>query len=89
MPVIRVPPPFRGPTQGREEVEVEGDTLRACLESADAQCPGLRELVIGSDGAVHGSVSVFVGGESVARDALDTPVGAADRVEILTSVAGG
>jgi sulfur carrier protein ThiS len=89
MPSIRVPPPFRGPTQGRDEIEVQGDTLRACLASADAQCPGLQELVIDSAGIVHGSVSLFVNGDSVGRDAIDTAVAADDRVEILTSVAGG
>ena len=48
MPVVRVPAPFRGTTQGREEVEVQGDTVRRCLVAADVLCPGLQELVVDS-----------------------------------------
>ncbi len=89
MPVVRVPAPFRGTTQGREAVEVQGDTVRRCLAAAEVLCPGLEELVVDSGGIVHSSVSVFINGEPVERDAIDAAVGADDRIEILTSVAGG
>jgi hypothetical protein len=89
VPIVGVPPPFRGPTRGLAEVEVQGATVRECLAAVEARHPGFEELIVDVDGTAQRFVTLFVNGDEIARDALDTAIGAADRVEILTSAAGG
>ena len=89
MPQVRVPPPYQGPTRGNGTIDVEGDTVLACLEAAGAKYPGFLEQVLDSQGAVHRFVQLFVNGDEIDRSALATPVAASDTVEILAAIAGG
>jgi len=89
MPKVTVPPPFRGPTGGLADVEVEGDTVAACLAAVEAVHPGFHALVVDTDGRAQHFVTLFINGEQITRDALDTAVQPTDRLEILTSAAGG
>ena len=89
MPIVIVPPPYRGPTQGHAEIEVEGATVRACLAAVGSRFEGFAEQLFDADGRVHGFVSLFVNGEEIEREALDTALAAGDRVEILAAIAGG
>ena len=89
MPYVIVPPPYRGPTQGRDEIEVEGATVRDCLDAVSSRFAGFAEQLFDAEGCVHGFVTVFVNGEEIDREALDTALAAADRVEILAAIAGG
>jgi molybdopterin converting factor small subunit len=89
MPQLHVPPPYQGPTRGNGRIDVEGDTVLACLEAAGAKYPGFLEQVLDSEGAVHRFVQLFVNGDEIDRTALATPVGESDSVEILAAIAGG
>jgi len=89
MPKIRIPPPYRGPTQGLAEIAVDGSTVRQCIAVIDASHPGFAAQVFDSDGLVHGFVTLFVNGEEIARDAVDSAVAPGDVVEILAAIAGG
>ena len=89
MPSVRIPPPYRGPTEGNEIVSVDGANVGECLEALAARYPGLGELLWGPGRSVHRFVTLFVNGDEIDRSALDTPVSASDEVEILTAVAGG
>jgi sulfur carrier protein ThiS len=90
MPVVRVPPPYRGPTQGQAEIPVAGATVRECLEAVEKRHPGFLAQVLDGDGQLHRFVRLFVNGQALeARRALDTRVGAEDAVEVLAAIAGG
>jgi molybdopterin converting factor small subunit len=89
MPRVKIPAPYRGPTQGIEVIEVVGESVRACIEAVEAEYPGLAELVFDSSGGVQSFVSLFVNGEELGRSEADTSVGADDEVEILAAIAGG
>ncbi len=89
MPVVKIPPPYRGPTLGRESVEVEGATVRACLEAVGAQFPGFGEQIFDASGAVHRFVTLFINGDEIDRKEVDKPVAETDEVEILAAIAGG
>ncbi len=89
MPRLIVPPPYRGPTQGQGEIAVSGSTVRACLEDAGRQHPGLLEQVLDAGGKMHKFVNVFVNGDEIERDDLDRAVAESDDVEILAAIAGG
>jgi molybdopterin converting factor small subunit len=86
MPVVLIPPPYRGPTGGRDAVEVSGATVRECIEAVEAAHPGFAAQVFAPDGGPHKFVKLFVNGEQSPPEA---PVGAGDEVEVLAAIAGG
>jgi len=89
MPQIEVPRRYRAPTGGQATISTEGDTVRACIENAESRHPGFGELVLDSDGELRRFVKLFVNGEALARDALDSPVASADTISVLAAAAGG
>jgi molybdopterin converting factor small subunit len=89
MPWVQIPPPFRGPTQGAERVEVRGTNLRDCLEDLSAQYVGFREQVFDAQGNAQRFIKLFLNGAEVPRQALETVVAPSDQIEILAAVAGG
>ncbi len=89
MPQVKIPPPYRGPTQGEGRVRVEGANVGECLGALIERYPGLGDLLWGPDHSVHRFVTLFVNGEEIDRTALHTPVSEGDEVEILSAVAGG
>jgi molybdopterin converting factor small subunit len=89
MPQVKIPPPYRGTTQGRAAVAADGSTVGDCLKNLAQGYPGLGELLQDPMGAVHSFVTVFVNGDEIERSALDTRVADGDEIEILTAVAGG
>ena len=90
MPRVIVPPPYRGPTAGADRIEVEGDTVKACLDAVGQRHPGFIEQVVAADGGVHRFVNLFLNGEELERSgALERTVSEGDEIEILAAIAGG
>jgi molybdopterin converting factor small subunit len=89
MPTVHIPTRYRGPTQGKSQIDVEGRTVRECIEAVEAQHPGFLELVFDKQGKVRRFARVFLNGDDLGLDAADTTVDRGDRVEILAAVAGG
>ena len=90
MPKVLIPPPYRGPTQGTGEVEVEGGDVLACLEQVEQKFPGFLAQVIDDDGGVHRFVKLFRNGDQLDADtALRTALDPADELEVLAAIAGG
>ncbi len=89
MPEVHIPPRYRGPTQGVSQIDVDGRTVRECVEAVEARYPGFLELVFDQDGKVRLHASVFLNGDDLGREAAEATVGSDDRVEILAAVAGG
>jgi molybdopterin synthase sulfur carrier subunit len=89
MPKVTVPPPYRGPTGGEGVIVVDGATVSECLDAVEARYPGFRQQVLSRDGRTHKFVKLFVNGEQIEPDALDTAVGQDDEVEVLAAIAGG
>ena len=90
MPRVIVPPPYRGPTGGLDRIEVEGVTVRECLEAVGERFPGFGEQVADAGGNVHRFVSLFLNGDEIDRKtALDQGVSDEDDIEIIAAIAGG
>ena len=85
---LAIPPPFRGPTAGKGEVQVEGDSVRACLEAAEAAYPGLLDLVY-DKGGVRRSVRLFVGDDPLGAGELDDPIPDGVVLSIVAAIGGG
>ena len=89
MPKVEVPPRYRGPTGGLSLIEVDAHTVRSCIEAVEVEHPGFRELILDSDGNLRRFVRLSVNGEALDRDAIDTPVGRADQIQVMAAAAGG
>ena len=89
MPVVKIPPPYQGPTQGQAEVQVEGTTVRECIDAVGRQFPGFAEQVFDGQGRVHRFVTLFINGDEIDRAEVDTAVAPTDEVEVLAAIAGG
>jgi hypothetical protein len=89
MPIVVIPPPYRGPTRGAEEVEVPGGSVAACLDAVEARFPGFRAQVVDGQGRVHAFVKLFRNREQLSGDVLAQTVGERDRLEVLAAIAGG
>lgn len=89
MPQVEIPRRYRAPTGGLARVEVEGESVRGCIDAVEALHPGFRELVVDSDGSLRRFVSIFLNDEKLPRDALDTAVARADRISVVAAAAGG
>ncbi len=89
MPQVEIPSRYRVPTKGESCIDVEGRTVGECIDAVEAQYPGFRELVVDGKGEVQRFVRLFVNGEQLARDALDTALSADARIAILVAPAGG
>jgi sulfur-carrier protein len=89
MPNVRIPPPYRGPTQGTAELEVEGASVGECLEAVERKFPGFLSQVLDDDGNVHRFVKLFKNGTHLVREALREPTAPEDELEIIAAIAGG
>ena len=89
MPIVAIPPPYRGPTRGADEVEVPAGTVAACLDAVEARFPGFRAQVVDDGGRVHSFVKLFRNREQLTGDPLREPIGEGDRLEVLSAIAGG
>ena len=89
MPQVQIPSVYRVPTKGEGRIEVDASTVKACIEAVEARYPGFQELVLNSKGELHLFSKLFLNGELLDRDALDTPVSSDDTVAVLAPAAGG
>ncbi len=89
MPRVVIPPPYRGPTDGAAELEVEATKVRGCLEAVERKHPGFLALMLDDDGQLRRFATLFLNGDKLTKDVLAQPVTAGDSLEIISSVAGG
>lgn len=89
MPQVKIPPPYQGPTQGRDRVEVSGATVRECIQAVGRRFPGFSDQVFDEQGRIHRFVTLFVNGDEIDRAQIDRSLEEGDEVEILAAIAGG
>jgi len=87
---VRVPTILRNYTDGEKSVDGKGDTLGDLFADLDSRHQGLRERLVGNDGALNRFVNVYLNDEDVRfLGGVETPVTDGDVVTILPAVAGG
>ena len=89
MPQVHIPSTYRVPTKGEGRVEVQAGTVRACIEAVEALYPGFQELILNAKGELHLFSKLFLNGELLDQNALDTPVSGDDIIAVLAPAAGG
>src|SRR4051794_41936541 len=87
---VRIPTILRSYTGGEKAVEGKGDTLGDLFSDLDARHGGLRDRLVGTDGALNRFVNVYLNDEDVRfLGGIETPVGDGDGGTILPAGWGG
>jgi len=91
MPIkVRIPTPLRTFTKGLDEVEAQGETVRAAIDDLERNFAGIKERIC-DDKGVRRFVNIFLNEEDDIRflDGLDTKLKAGDSLQIVPAIAGG
>ncbi len=86
MAELRLHGPLKRLAAGRSEHQLDGATVAELLRELERRCPATAGWVLDERGLVRPHINVFVNGE---RGRGETPVGSADRVEVLPAISGG
>jgi molybdopterin synthase sulfur carrier subunit len=87
---IRIPTPLRNLSSNKDEVAIEGATLRAALDDLEKRHPGFKERIMNDKGALRPYINIFHNDEDVRfGDGLDTPLKDGDKLAIVPAIAGG
>ena len=84
MAMVWIPAPWREKlTQGQQQVDVEGATVRQVIEALDARFPGMRQRIIDPE---HDRIRHDI---AVSVEGLRRKVGETSEVHFLPAMAGG
>jgi molybdopterin synthase sulfur carrier subunit len=87
---VRVPTPLRKFTQGVDEVDVQGSTVKALVEDMESKYPGIKERICDESGKIRRFVNVYVNGDDIRfLQNLETTLKDGDRISIVPAIAGG
>ena len=87
MPTVWIPSLMQKLTEGKGQVEVEGDTVRAVIESLEARYPGFKNRVC-DDNGIKPNLAVAIDGE-ISPEGLRRKVPPGSEVHFLPAMAGG
>jgi molybdopterin synthase sulfur carrier subunit len=87
---VRIPTILRTYTAGANEVQADGTTVGAVLQSLDSAYPGIKGRILDDSGALRRFVNVYVGDDDVRFiGGLEAEVPEGGKVSIIPAVAGG
>ena len=87
---VRVPTPLRKFTQGADEVNAQGNTMRALMDDLEQNYPGIKERICDETGKVRRFVNVYVNGDDIRfLQNLETGLKDGDNISIVPAIAGG
>lgn len=90
MAQVRIPTQLRSATDGKSEVEANGDTVGGIIGELGDRYPGVLPRLLDESGNLRRFVNLYVDDENVRfMQGLDTPVPAGARVTIIPAIAGG
>jgi MoaD family protein len=86
---VRIPTPLRTLTQGKDEVEAAGKSVREVIEDLEKRHPGIKERLL-DDKGVRRFVNIYQNEEDIRfLENLDTKVKDGDSISIVPAIAGG
>ena len=87
--VVRIPTPLRTLTEGKDEVEAEGATVKDIIDHLEGNSPGIKDRRC-DDKGVRRFVNIYQNDEDIRfLDSLDTAVKDGDDISIVPAIAGG
>ena len=86
---VNIPSYLKSYTNDAQVVEVNGSTVKECLDRLVEQFPSMKKMVFTKDGRLLDYVSIYVGGEFAYADELAQPVKDEDELHLLYILGGG
>ena len=87
---VRVPTPLRKFTNGADEVNAQGSSIKAIVDDLEKNYPGIRERICDETGKVRRFVNVYVNGDDIRfLQNLETALKEGDNISIVPAIAGG
>jgi adenylyltransferase/sulfurtransferase len=74
---------------GLESVQVEGDTVGACLDALTERFPQMRDALYDNQGRLKSQLEIYLNMESAYPDELKKKVKPGDQIHITIMLAGG
>jgi molybdopterin converting factor small subunit len=87
MPVAWIPSLMQKLTEGQQQIEVEGETVRQVVDALEARFPGFKARIV-EDDRIKTEIAIAVDGEIVTAG-LRAKVGPESEVHFLPALAGG
>jgi molybdopterin synthase sulfur carrier subunit len=90
MITVRIPTPLRKYTDGKEQVQVQGSTVRAVIDELDKAHPGIKERLCDEKGALRRFVNVYYKDEDIRfLDNIETKLDDGSELSVVPAIAGG
>ena len=87
---IQIPTSLAKHSDGQQNLESEGRSVRQVLESLKDKYPKVTERLLNDEGELRPFVCVMIGENDIRlSDGLDTSVSEGDRLSVAILVAGG
>jgi len=86
---IRMHPLLQDLANGKESIEVNGETVGKCLADLVKQYPEIHENIFDSRGNLLKHVEIFINGKPASPKELTMPVRDGDELSILMLLSGG
>ncbi len=86
---VRISSAHKMAANGAEVVEVEGDTVAACIKNLISKYPALKKMMLDNTGEISRHILVSLNGVKLNQDELDKPVKAGDEIFPIIVIAGG
>ena len=87
---VYIPTPFRRFTANREQVNVEGATVRAVLDALDDAYPGFDHLVYDRERRVPAHINIYVNNRAIEElSGVETELRDGDQMAVIPALAGG
>lgn len=87
--IVRIPPPLRSLTAGKDEVQAEGGNVKEIIDHLEKNHPGLRDRLCDEKG-VRRFVNIYANEEDIRfLENLQTQLKDGDSLSIVPAVAGG
>ena len=87
MPVAWIPSLMQKLTDGKHNVEIEGETVRQVVDALETHYPGFKDRIVEND-RIKTEIAVAIDGEVVTAG-LRAKVGPDSEVHFLPALAGG
>ena len=89
MAEVWIPPKLQELTDGKQQVQVEGSTVRRLINNLEQQHPGIKEYLVDEEGDdLIPGLAVIIDGEVSQLGMLDK-VGESSEVHFLPAIGGG
>ena len=87
---VRVPTPLRKLTNGVDEVNAQGNNVRAMVEDLERNFPGIKERICDESGKIRRFVNIYVNGDDIRfLQNMETSLKEGDNISIVPAIAGG